>query len=464
MAWPVLEPGAPFVGNWHIDCICDHLQAATQGHFNRLIFNIPPGFAKSLLISVFWNAWEWGPASLSHLRYLTASWSMDYAVRDTRKTRDLILSEWYQSLWGERVQLTRVGERSFENTSRGTREGRPFIGLTAGRGDRVGVDDPHSTETAESPAERERATRLFREQLPSRVNDLKKSIIVVIMQRLHERDVTGEAIRADLGYHIVRLPMRYEPEAACRTFLNGKLFFEDPRTQPGELLFPARADEDSVSKLEKALGSYATAAQLQQHPGPREGAMFKRIWFDTVNAAPAGGKVVRAWDLAATKVDARKSSNPDWTAGIRMRLVNGVYYIEHATRFREEAAGVERALSNTAKQDAATGCRNIRLPQDPGAAGKMLAASLVKMLAGYAVYARPVSGDKATRATPFSAQAEAGNVKLVAGDWNEMLLDELVSFPGGAHDDMVDACSDAFDELTRFIQTTSIPAPIRDYD
>lgn len=461
MAWPILEPGAVFIPNWHIDCICDHLQAATEGEFQRLIFNIPPGFMKSLIISVFWNAWEWGPADLAHLRYLTSSWSMDYATRDTRKTRDLIRSEWYQDLWGHRVKLVRVGERSFENTERGTREGRPFSGLTAGRGDRVTVDDPHSTETAESETERERTTRLFREQLPSRVNDLKKSIIAVIMQRLHEKDVTGEAIRAELGYHIVRLPMRYEPASPCRTWLHGKLFFEDPRTIEGELLFPARADETDVRKLEHALGSYATAAQLQQRPGPREGSMFKREWFEIVKAVPAGGHSVRAWDLASTKVDARRSPDPDWTAGIRMKRVNGVFYITHATRLREEAAGVERALKSVATQDAVEQRSRIRLPQDPGAAGKMLAASLIKALAGYDVHARPLNGDKATRATPFAAQAEAGNVKILLGSWNDMLLDELVAFPGGAHDDMVDACSDAFDELTNRMPAVSIAGPVR---
>src|ERR1700746_1134533 len=147
-AWHVLEPNATYVHNWHIDAICQHLEAVTDGRINRLLITVPPGSMKSLLVSVFWPAWEWGPKGLRSMRYLATAFNDGPVTRDTRKTRDLILSEWYQSLWPE-VQLSRAGETSFGDTSTGTREGVPFGSLTSQRGDRLVIDDPHSVETAE---------------------------------------------------------------------------------------------------------------------------------------------------------------------------------------------------------------------------------------------------------------------------------------------------------------------------
>src|SRR4051812_733378 len=208
-AWPLLEPNALYVHGWHIDFICAHLEAITNGQLApRLLINVPPGTMKSLLVSVFWPAWEWGPRGLPSLRYLTTSYSESYVKRDARRMRDLINSEWYQRLWS--IRLVREAEISFENTATGYREGRPFSGLTGGRGDRLIIDDPHSTETAESEAERARTTRIFRESVPLRLNDPVKSAIVIIMQRLHTNDVAGVALALGLGYVHLMLPMEFE--------------------------------------------------------------------------------------------------------------------------------------------------------------------------------------------------------------------------------------------------------------
>jgi hypothetical protein len=156
--------------------------------------------------------------------------------------RDLVSSEWYQSLWP--VPLSRVAEMSFENSAHGFREAKPFASLTGGRGDRVIIDDPHSTETAESETERTRTTRIFRESVPSRMIDPKASAIVIIMQRLHENDVTGQALALKLGYVHLMLPMEFEPERRC-ILPTG---FEDPRTEDGELLFPERFPRSVVER------------------------------------------------------------------------------------------------------------------------------------------------------------------------------------------------------------------------
>jgi len=208
-AWPVLEPDTPYVHGWHIDALAEHLEAITIGQITRFAANEPPGCMKSLEASVMWPAWEWGPCNRAGLRYLSSSYQIDYAGRDARKHRDLVLSEWFQTLWPE-VELIRWGETSFENTRRGSREAKPFASLTAGRGNRVIIDDPHSTETAESDAERDRAARIFRESVTSRLNDPKRDAIVLIMHRLHESDLCGIIDRVGMDYVRLILPMEYE--------------------------------------------------------------------------------------------------------------------------------------------------------------------------------------------------------------------------------------------------------------
>jgi predicted phage terminase large subunit-like protein len=437
-AWHVVEPSSPYVHGWHLDAISEHLEAVTDGRINRLLINVPPGTMKSLLTSVLWPAWEWGPKGRPATRYLTTSYAEKYVKRDSRRMRDLVQSEWYRSLWPE-VELARAGEASFANTKTGFREGVPFASLTGGRGDRVIIDDPHSTETAESEAERLNTARIFRESVPTRLNDPKTSAIIVIMQRLHEDDVSGQIMKLGLGYEHLMLPMEFEPERRCRTSIG----FEDPRTYDGELLFPDRFPREVVERDKVPMGSYAVAGQFQQRPTPRSGGMFQRNDFEIVGAVPAGARRCRAWDFAASAP--KQGKQPDWTVGLKMAHLDGVFYVEDVVRGRWKPGEVETTLKNTASQDGTDVI--IRMPQDPGAAGKADAATKVKLLAGYAVEVQSVTGDKATRAKPASAQAEAGNVKLLRGDWNQAFLDEVCSFPNAQFDDQVDAFADALNEL-----------------
>lgn len=441
-AWHVLEPSQPYVHGWHVDALCAHLEAVTDGRITRLLINIPPGTMKSLLASVFWPAWEWGPRGMPAMRYLTTSYAEKYVKRDSRRMRDLVQSEWYRSLWPE-IVLERAGEMSFANTKTGNREGMAFASLTGGRGDRVIIDDPHSTETAESDAERDSATRIFRESVTTRLNDPERSAIVVIMQRLHAKDVSGVILDLGLGYEHLMLPMRFEVARRCRTGIG----FEDPRSVEGELLFPERFSREVVERDQVILGSYATAGQHQQRPAPRDGGMFKREWFGVVDAAPARARKVRRWDFAATdpRDQKRRGGDPDWTVGLLLSESDGTYYVEHITRDRQSPDGVNKMLRVTAEQDGRL--IPVRIPQDPGAAGKSAAAAQIRLLAGWDVRAAPETGSKSVRAAPVAAQAEAGNVKLVRGPWNEAFLDEVSMFPNAAHDDQVDALSGAFAEL-----------------
>lgn len=439
--WPILEPKQKFADGWVLWAMADHLEAVTRGEIQHLLINVPPGFMKSLMVSVFWPAWEWGPQGLATMRYLTTSYAEPNVIRDNLKMRRIVESEKFQRLWPE-VKFSRDqnAKTKFENTKTGGREGRAFIAMTGGRGDRVLIDDPHSTTSAESDVQRLETIKTFRESIPDRTNN-ETSSIVVIMQRLHEGDVSGTILKLGMDFVHLCLPMEFEPDRRCVT----KIGFADPRQAPGELLFPERFGAEYVRKMKIAKGAYAYAGQYQQRPAPREGALFKISRIKVVKAIPAGyRKRVRAWDLAASEATAL--TDPDWTVGVKMsRGDEGDYLIEDVRRDRDTALAIRSMIGNTASQDGERVI--IRFPQDPGQAGKDQAASFVRMLAGYVMRVVRPTGSKVVRADAFSVQVEAGNVSILEGAWNQEFLDELGTFPAGIHDDQVDAASDAFNEI-----------------
>ncbi|WP_227711821.1 phage terminase large subunit [Sneathiella sp. P13V-1] len=181
---------------------------------------------------------------------------------------------------------------------------------------------------------------------------------------------------------------------------------------------------------------------------PEGGEFFRREWFSRAPALTADLREVRGWDLAATSENESGGGRADWTAGVKIgKDSSGRYYILDVKRMRGSPGQIEDLIKRTAKEDGKAVA--IVLPQDPGQAGKSQSQSLIRMLAGYRVKALPVSGSKMARARAFSAQVEAGNVGLVSDDWNELFLRELEAFPGGRHDDQVDAAVDAFNFFLR---------------
>jgi len=463
--WHILEPGREFVTGAAIEAIALHLEAVSRGDIQYLLINCPPGLMKSLLVSVFWPAWEWAVKSKT-LGFLTSSFALPNVIRDNNKFRRLVTSELYQGLYGDRVKPSaKWGERRMETEATGVREGRSFEGMTGGRGDRVIIDDPHSVDGGESEDQRNSTVQTFREAIPDRLNDMQKSAIVVIMQRLHANDVSGEIKKVGLPYVHLNLPMEFEEwreengvkiDARCRTYDDqGRFLFEDWRKHDGELLFPERFPREVVEGLKIAKGSYAYAGQYQQRPTAREGGLFKRSWFagKIIDRArvPALHYRCRAWDFAATEESA--ATDPDWTAGVRGGRHGVDYYIENAQKDRLSPAMVQRLVKQNAEIDPPGTL--IRLPRDPGQAGVDQAHGYVTALAGYPVKIEPVSKNKVNRATPLAIQAEFGHVYLVNSGppeegldaWIEQFLDELCAFPSGAHDDQVDAASDMFNEL-----------------
>lgn len=433
-AWPVLEPGQPYVHGWHMDAIAEHLEAVTAGQIKRLLINIPPGTMKSMAACVFWPAWEWGPKEMPSIRFIGASHEEGLATRDNVKMRRLVQSDWFQRMWPLHMQGDQNAKTYFENERTGWRQSCPVKSMTGRRGDRVVWDDPHSVEDAHSEAALGEANRVFRETLPTRLNSPEHSAIIVVMQRLSEKDVSGVILSEDLGYEHLCLPMEYEGPGKTTS-----LGFRDPRKQDGELLFPERFPRAVVERDKKIMGPYAVAGQFQQRPSPKKGGEFEPDMIQIVDAIPAGPvRWCRGWDLGATE------GGGDYTASVRIgALQDGRYIISHADRKQYGTAKRDQYIKNTADADG-RGLVKQSLPQDPGQAGKGQAAAFVAMLAGHIVHTSPETGDKVVRARPLASQVNAGNVLMLRGSWNTDLTDELRLFPNGLNDDQVDAAGRAF--------------------
>ena len=446
-AWPVLEPTANLRWGFALDATCEHLEYVEAGEIRRLLINVPPGCMKSLLCGVMFPAWLWGPKRRPSHRFLGTSHKLDLAIRDNLKCRRLIKSSWYQNLWPIEISSDQDQKMKFENSATGFREAMAFTSMTGARGDTVLLDDPLSVSDADSELELEAVERNFTEALPTRLNDQSKSAIVVIMQRLHERDPSGLILSRGLPYVHLMLPMRFEVERRCRTSIG----FVDPRTEDGELLFPELFPEPAVAELELTMGgpeSYSVAGQLQQRPTPRGGGLFKKEWFDgkIVDAAPKKTRWARGWDFAATK--GKRSA---FTAGAKVGTaeLDGRKCIFTADMKRKKGtpAEVEKLLLATAKDDG----KAVRgsIPKDPGQAGVAQADYFISKLIGYRYEATPETGSKITRAEPLAIQAEVGNVYLVNGPWIKDFLTEIESFPMGRFKDQIDACSRAFTLLMK---------------
>lgn len=301
-------------------------------------------------------------------------------------------------------------------------------------------DDPNNVREAESEAVREATNTWWDESMSTRLNSATGAF-VLIQQRVHQNDLTGHIMSRERDrWTYLCLPARYEPDHPF-------VWVGDPRKTLGEPLWQNRFNDEYLRDLERSMGQYAAAGQLQQRPAPREGGLLKRAWFSVIDAVPADvAEEVRRWDLASQTATST-NTDPDWTACVRMaKLRDGRFVITHADRMRVTPLQVELAMKALASQDGAR--VKIGIPQDPGQAGVAQVQYLTRQLAGFVVHAERETGDKVVRAEPFAAQCEAGNVLLLRGGWNDDFLDELTTFPNGLHDDFVDAASGAFRMLT----------------
>lgn len=303
-AWPAIEGTTPFIANWHIEAICEHLEAATRGEIKNLIISVPPRTSKTTIISIMWPAWVW--IKNPKVKFLFASYAQKISWEHSRLCKMLIESQWYQDRWSHVVQLSKdqVTKGHFTNTAIGHRIATSVgAGGTALGGDILVCDDPNDAGESEvvSNSTNDWVSRVW----PSRLNPGGLGVNVLVQQRTREMDVSGHKMKTDQDNKIVKLilPMELEKATRARTIIlpstKGKIW-EDPRKKEGELLCPQYLDEAAIRQRKLELGSYNYATQYQQRPAPPEGGLIKRDWFliwEKENF-PKFNYIVQSWDCA----------------------------------------------------------------------------------------------------------------------------------------------------------------------
>jgi predicted phage terminase large subunit-like protein len=456
-AWPVIEPGRPFVPGWHLDCIAEHLSAVHEGQISRLLVNMPPRHGKSSLISSLWTAWLL--LNNPSLKLLCGSYAMNLATRDNLKCRRIIKSNWFQERYGGTFEIVadQDAKTKFETNMLGYRMAVSVGSSATGEGgDILILDDPHNIDEKESPTKRETAIDWFDNTWSSRLNDQQTGAIVVVGQRIHEADVSGHILDTNDGEWIhLNLPTEYDPASPCKTYLpTGQKLWQDPRKEEGELLWPARFPASVIEKAKKRHGVLGYSALYGQRPIPPGGYVFnknnERLFYlsperdvyllitpDGIKAVP----VSSCFELTTSDVAAKeKESNdytvfehyaitPDfdvllldvwrghWSTPEQKKKAKLIYHTWLGPRYRAiyfEDVGYQSAIGQDLLMDG--------IP------------ALLFPLHGL--------GDKVMRAGAASIWQEVGKLYFLQGaTWLEDFRDEIYKFPKGAHDDQVDPLS-----------------------
>jgi len=497
--WHVLEPETPLIEGWPLEEVCAHLEAVTDGRITRLLINVPPGFMKSLLADVFWPAWEWGPKGKPHLRYVAFSYSALLTERDNGKFKDLISSREYQELWGQGFRLRKVGETRVTNDKHGWKLASSVGGVGTGeRGDRVILDDPHNVKESESQTVRDETVRWFRESMSNRLNNQDLSAIIVIMQRLHETDVSGVILSEGFDYCHLMIPMEYEPGRELPE--GNQLGWRDPRgfdedgyefdgddldAATGDLAWPARFPAHVVAKTKHVIGPYAYVGQYQQRPEPRGGGIFKREWWQSYS--PADGKsfpqmdyVVASLDGAFTEDEQNDPSAltvwgtfamPDRRRGVMLCHAWRKHVEMHGPKIEREEdeilrpgmPPIEVKRRNARYKERASehwglvewtvdSCRRFRvnvLLIEAKASGHTAAQEIRRLYKNedFTVILVNPAGDKVARAHAVVHVWSQGIVHAPDRDWASMVIDEMATFPRGRFKDLTDSATQAMKHL-----------------
>lgn len=421
------------------------MDRVVSGDIKRLMIFAPPQHGKSELVSVRLPAFFLGRHPDDPV--ILASYAASLAESKSRQARQIVESEDYGEIFPGIA--TRSDSRAVDRWELEGHKGSMLAagvgGPITGHGAKLGIiDDPFENwEQAQSEVIREKVWEWWRTTFRTRI--WEGGAIVLVMSRWHEDDLAGR-ILAQQGkkWTVLRLPALAETQKEWdrnSRYLHLPTGQSDPiGREPGEALCPLRFSKDTLEEIRVDVGSIAWGSEYQGVPRAQEGNRFKRPWFRIVAAAPTKARRVRYWDKAATE------SGGAYSVGLRMsRDEEGIYYIEHVVRGQWSSGQRDHVMRQTAEIDGTLVRQWVE--QEPGSGGKESAQSSVRLFAGFPVSLDKVTGSKDVRLEPFAAQTEAGNVRLVRGDWNEPYIEELCAIPNGAYRDQGDASSGAFNKL-----------------
>jgi predicted phage terminase large subunit-like protein len=425
-SFATLHGSAPFRCNWHLDALADYLQAVERGHIRRLIINMPPRYLKSLTVSVAWPAWllAQNPAS----QIIVASYASALSIKHSLDCRQIMQSEWFQRYFPQTKLARGQNEKKlYRSTENGFRLAASVGGAITGfGGDVLIADDPISPHHADSKLFRVLTQRWFEHTFSSRLNDKKRGAIVIVMQRVHEEDLSGYLLRKG-GWEHLTLPALAED---TRHFVPLAAHYRQVENDP---LHPARESPQTLEQIKRELGSYAFAAQYLQQPVARSGGMISAQWLKRYVQAPEEGQVIQSWDTAI-----KTGKENDYSVCLTLRVTKAEIYLLKVWRARADYPDLRRRLMQEAEE-----MQPSAILLEDKASGQSLLQDLRRetMLPLIAVMPKL---DKVTRVASVSAMIEAGQLRLPErAHWLAAFEEELLSFPHSRHDDQVDALSQA---------------------
>ena len=417
------SPAASYAHNWHIDAIAEYLAACASGQVRRLIINIPPRMLKSTMVSVAWPAWLL--AQDARMRLMVASYAQSLSTKHSTDCRHVMQSAWYRRVFPKTVLSDDQNEKDkFVTTARGHRIAVSVGGSAIGEGGHILIaDDPLNPLQASQRAARDAANAWFDHSFATRLDDKQRGAIVIVMQRLHVDDLSGYLQRKG-GWEQLCLPAM-APE---RTFIQCGGFSH--MREAGEALHAAREPIALLEATRRELGSANFAAQYQQQPVSEQGSLIRREWFARSDAG-VHGRVVQSWDTGI-----KAGAQHDASACVTIIQQDGMHHVMDVAEMRLEYPELKRRMVAHAERFAA----EVILVEDK-ASGQSLLQDL-RRETDLPFVAQLPQGDKWARLVRVSPLIEAGKVALPTdAPWLAGFLTQLMEFPQGTHDDMVDAFS-----------------------
>jgi predicted phage terminase large subunit-like protein len=456
-SWHVVEPGVNFIPSWHIESICEHLEAISSGELRKLLVNIPPRHSKSTIVSVMFPMWEWQVQPEE--KYLCASYSGTLSIRDNLKARRLVQSPWYQERWGHLFTLAgdQNAKQRFENDKTGYRLATSVGGTATGEGgSRLLLDDPHSAQEAQSDVMRASALEWFDMVWSTRLNDPKRDAMITIMQRLHEKDISGHILEDIGGWEHLMIPAEWD--GVRRKTVLGTY---DPRKNKGELICSERFGEKEIIELKQLLGVYGTAGQLQQDPQPSEGNILKtkciKLWPHD-KGLPQFEYILQSYDCAFTE---KTTGDPTACSvyaiftheGNRNVMVIDAWdeHLSYPDLRTKAIRDWQTEYGGPSKKDAFNRARRPdRVLVEAKASGQSLLQDL-RLANVPAIGYNPGNADKVSRAHQAAPTLELGHVWVPESgknpgqpvSWVLPFIKQLEKFPVAEHDDYVDTFTQA---------------------
>lgn len=422
-----VDPATPYLSNWHIDAVAEYLTAASKGEIRRLIINMPPRALKSVCVSVAWPAWLLGHDPSR--RIMAASYSQILSLKHSLDCRLVLESDWYKAIFPHLILAEGQNEKSkFVTTKRGFRFATSVGGTATGEGGNfLIVDDPHNPGQAASDTLRGNAIDWFQQTFMSRLNDKKRGVVVVVMQRLHPQDLTGHLIER-MGNSWEQLCLPAIAEQRMMISLNGYQHIREA----DDILHPNREDRLLLEQARLELGSYGFAAQYQQQPVSLDNGMVKALWLRRYALAEGFSTIVQSWDTAIKTGEGR-----DFSVCTVWGIVEQGYYLLDVFREQLEYPDLKRTAISLAKE-----WNPHAILIEDKASGQMLLQDMRREGSFPVIPIHPLQ-DKVTRFAGVTPLFEAGRVYLphhtAETAWLAEYEAELLGFPHARHDDQVDA-------------------------